>query len=93
MKYDEENVIYLGDDKPIVLKPTQNKGRSRGASESSYKDKNIKQQKSNNTEQLKQQQSQTKRGQKSKLKKIKEKYKDQDDEERQLRMEILQVMQ
>ncbi|KAB0803533.1 hypothetical protein PPYR_00503 [Photinus pyralis] len=31
-----------------------------------------------------------KRGQKSKLKKIKEKYKDQDDEERKLRMEILQ---
>ncbi|KAL3287095.1 hypothetical protein HHI36_001579 [Cryptolaemus montrouzieri] len=33
---------------------------------------------------------QMKRGQKSKLKKIKEKYKDQDEEERQLRMEILQ---
>lgn len=32
-----------------------------------------------------------KRGQKSKLKKIKEKYKDQDDEERELRMKILQV--
>lgn len=31
-----------------------------------------------------------KRGQKSKLKKIKEKYKDQDDEERKLRMDILQ---
>lgn len=35
---------------------------------------------------------QMKRGQRSKLKKIKEKYKDQDDEERQLRMEILQVI-
>lgn len=35
--------------------------------------------------------SQVKRGQKGKLKKIKEKYKDQDDEERQLRMEILAV--
>lgn len=34
---------------------------------------------------------QFKRGQKSKLKKMKEKYKDQDEEERQLRMEILQV--
>jgi len=33
---------------------------------------------------------QLKRGQKSKLKKIKEKYKDQDDDERQLRMKILQ---
>ena len=32
-----------------------------------------------------------KRGQKGKMKKIKEKYKDQDDEERQLRMQLLQV--
>lgn len=37
-------------------------------------------------------QQQSKRGQKSKLKKIKEKYKDQDEEERKLRMEILQVL-
>lgn len=36
-------------------------------------------------------QQQAKRGQKSKLKKIKEKYKYQDEEERNLRMEILQV--
>lgn len=35
--------------------------------------------------------NQIKRGQKSKLKKIKEKYKYQDEEERKLRMEILQV--
>jgi len=33
----------------------------------------------------------SKRGQKGKMKKIKEKYKDQDDDERQLRMELLQV--
>ncbi len=32
-----------------------------------------------------------KRGQKSKIKRIKDKYKDQDDEERQLRMQLLQV--
>lgn len=35
-------------------------------------------------------QQQPKRGQKSKLKKIKEKYKDQDEAERKLRMDILQ---
>lgn len=35
---------------------------------------------------------QVKRGQKSKIKKIKEKYKDQDEDERQLRMSILQVI-
>lgn len=32
-----------------------------------------------------------KRGQKGKLKKVREKYRDQDDEERNLRMQILQV--
>ncbi|XP_023241900.1 nuclear export mediator factor NEMF-like [Centruroides sculpturatus] len=49
--------------------------------------KNQKEKKLNNQEQNPQ--NQQKRGQKSKLKKIKEKYKDQDEEERQLRMEIL----
>lgn len=86
---DEENVIYLGDNKPIVLKPSQNKPRSRGSSESSNKGKSDKQQK-DNSESTNKQQPQSKRGQKSKLKKIKEKYKDQDEEERKLRMEILQ---
>ncbi|KAL1514040.1 hypothetical protein ABEB36_003364 [Hypothenemus hampei] len=85
----EENVIYLGDDKPVILKPQkQNKGRSRGASESSYKEHNK--HKNNVNEESMRQQSQIKRGQKSKLKKIKEKYRDQDDEERQIRMDILQ---
>lgn len=36
-------------------------------------------------------QATTKRGQKGKIKKIKEKYKDQDEDERQLKMELLQV--
>ena len=35
--------------------------------------------------------SKVKRGQKGKMKKMKEKYGDQDEEERQLRMELLQV--
>lgn len=39
----------------------------------------------------KNQQPAAKRGQKGKLKKIKEKYKDQDEDERQLKMELLQV--
>ncbi|CAH0550689.1 unnamed protein product [Brassicogethes aeneus] len=86
---DQENIIYLGDDKPIVLKPTlraQN-SRSRGVSESSLKQFKP-QEKLTKEDNTKQQQS--KRGQKSKLKKIKEKYKDQDEEERKLRMDILQ---
>ena len=37
------------------------------------------------------QQPSSKRGQKGKIKKIKEKYKDQDDDEKKLRMELLQV--
>ncbi|XP_018579710.1 nuclear export mediator factor NEMF homolog [Anoplophora glabripennis] len=80
-----EDVIYLGDEKPVILKPNQ-KNRSRGNSESKVKQqKNINKESKEDTKQ-----QQSKRGQKSKLKKIKEKYKDQDDEERKLRMEILQ---
>lgn len=42
---EEENVIYLGDNKPVVLKPTQNRGSNRGPSESSDRDRNSKSQK------------------------------------------------
>ncbi|CAH1102827.1 unnamed protein product [Psylliodes chrysocephalus] len=84
----EENVIYLGDGKPIVIKPSQNNTRSRGCSESSYKKQRSMEEKVEMKNELKQQPA--KRGQKGKLKKIKEKYKDQDEEERKLRMEILQ---
>lgn len=45
--------------------------------------------KNSNDTNSQQQQQQPKRGQKSKIKKIKEKYADQDEEERQLRMDIL----
>ncbi|XP_001813943.2 ribosome quality control complex subunit NEMF homolog [Tribolium castaneum] len=81
---ENETVVYLGDNKPVVVKPNQ---RSRNTSESKTKQpkndaKNERKEETNN--------KQTKRGQKSKLKKIKEKYKDQDEEERKLRMEILQ---
>lgn len=81
---DSDKVIYLGDDKPITIKPTM---RSRGPSES--KNKSKKEPKPQKIEEPSQQ-SNVKRGQKGKLKKIKEKYRDQDDEERQLRMQILQ---
>ncbi|XP_057671845.1 ribosome quality control complex subunit NEMF homolog [Diorhabda carinulata] len=79
-----ENVIYLGDDKPIFINQGL-KTRSRGDSESQNKPKNerVDSKKENNKT--------FKRGQKGKLKKIKEKYKDQDEEERRLRMEILQA--
>ncbi|KAJ8940304.1 hypothetical protein NQ314_010751 [Rhamnusium bicolor] len=81
----EEHVIYLGDDKPVILKPIQTNSRSIGNIESKNK-----QQKNFHKEIKEDMKQQSKRGQKSKLKKIKEKYKDQDEEERKLRMEILQ---
>lgn len=82
-----EQVVYLGDDNPVTVKPSV--PRSRGPSESKIKTKNsakqqqTKKQDEPNTKQVK-------RGQKGKLKKMKEKYKDQDEEERKLRMDILQ---
>nr|XP_023014500.1 nuclear export mediator factor NEMF homolog [Leptinotarsa decemlineata] len=81
----KDNVIYLGDDKPIILKPNLNQ-RKRADSETKFKS-----QKNDKTVDFKDaKQHQSKRGQKSKLKKIKEKYGDQDEEERKMRMEILQ---
>ncbi|KAG5894542.1 hypothetical protein JTB14_026830 [Gonioctena quinquepunctata] len=82
----KDNIIFLGDDKPIILKPYQNQ-RKRGDSESKIKNQ-MNQKTVDFKDDTKQQHS--KRGQKSKLKKIKEKYGDQDEEERKLRMEILQ---
>lgn len=77
-----ENVVYLGDDKPVVINPIQrNRNNSERSRPKSVSIAPIEEQ--NKT------QTQTKRGQKSKLKKIKEKYKDQDEEERKLRMDIL----
>ncbi|KAJ8971848.1 hypothetical protein NQ317_005836 [Molorchus minor] len=80
----DENIIYLGDGKPVILKTQKQNSRNRG-----NEWKNTPQ----NTQKeaaIDAKQQQSKRGQKSKLKKIKEKYKDQDEEERKLRMEILQ---
>lgn len=81
---DSETVVYLGDDIPVTLKSTS---RSRGPSESKTKTKNDQKPEFKTEETFKNQQ--VKRGQKGKLKKIKEKYKDQDEEERKLRMDIL----
>lgn len=83
----DENVVFLGDDKPVIIKNVQ---RNRGDSLSSNKSKKVTIEENDNTNKSKSQLPAVKRGQKSKLKKIKEKYKDQDDEERQLRMGILQ---
>ena len=75
------------DDEPIIVKSQQPRIKKQmiaKARQSANKKENAKisQQNDNKSKQLK-------RGQKSKLKKIKEKYKDQDEEERQLKMSIL----
>ncbi|ELU02895.1 hypothetical protein CAPTEDRAFT_151175 [Capitella teleta] len=115
---DEDDVVYLGDDRPLSLKP-EDKPESKGGARLSAKQrrqmKKARQQgEQGEDEELKptpkiekpppsavaekeetkpQQVAPLKRGQKNKLKKIREKYADQDEEERQLRMEILQGSQ
>ncbi|XP_046401897.1 nuclear export mediator factor NEMF homolog [Ischnura elegans] len=98
----DEDVVYLGDDKPVKLKPSENKkkpkkdgGEKNAAPEGKQKkQKNSKKEKDvdrgSDSDTETKVENQVKRGQRGKLKKIKEKYKYQDEEERKLRMEILQ---
>jgi hypothetical protein len=90
----EQEVVFLGDDKPVRLKPSlpashQKRTSSNKSRNNSVQEGDDKEQKEQQTQQ---QQQHLKRGQKGKLKKIKEKYKYQDEEERKLRMEVLQVL-
>ncbi|XP_044747380.1 nuclear export mediator factor NEMF homolog [Coccinella septempunctata] len=73
---------FLANLNPLTSKKNQGNNKQ--------KPKQNKELNSKNNEESNVNKQQMKRGQKSKLKKIKEKYKDQDEEERQLRMEILQ---
>lgn len=95
-----ENVIFLGDDRPYVIQPGQRPAKKNKQKQQQREEKAAKQNNNNNkggdsNKQSKQSSEGTKpgdglkRGQRGKLKKIKEKYGDQDEEERQLRMEIL----
>lgn len=83
---ESEKVVFLGDDNPVTINTNQ---RARTKSENSIKQAKPKvlAQKDENVKE----QQRLKRGQKSKLKKIKEKYKDQDEEEKKIRMEFIQV--
>lgn len=82
------DVIYLGDDKPVIINAVN-----------MQKSSEIKQKlplKKDNKEKIeiepkKNDQVVLKRGQKGRLKKMKEKYKDQDEEDRRLSMQVLQV--
>lgn len=82
------DIIYLGDDKPVIINAVNMQESSE-----------IKQKlplKKDNKEKIeiepkKNDQVVLKRGQKGRLKKMKEKYKDQDEEDRRLSMQVLQV--
>ncbi|KAG8041494.1 hypothetical protein G9C98_002787 [Cotesia typhae] len=76
----EEEIVYLGDDKPVVVKHSQkSKPKAPETPKEDAKDPAKVESKDS---------GKPKRGQKSKLKKIKEKYKDQDEEDRRIIMEM-----
>ncbi|OXU30326.1 hypothetical protein TSAR_014923 [Trichomalopsis sarcophagae] len=87
LQKDMDEVVYLGDDKPVPLKSAQNKDTSKNIGN---KMPSKKEQPNDSDAQPKQNQTGLKRGQRGKLKKIKEKYKDQDEEDRKLLMTVLQ---
>lgn len=90
----KENVVYLGDDKPVIIntstmeKHTKVKQKIHPKEPAEKIEKNDK----NESDNKKGEQPALKRGQKGKLKKMKEKYKDQDEEDRRLSMLVLQVL-
>lgn len=91
---DKEKVIFLGDDKPYIIQPLpprlkQLKGKQLAARIASLKQEQEQKEIVEEKEDDSNKKPQAKRGQKAKLKKIKEKYKDQDEDERMLRMDIL----
>lgn len=85
----EDNVVYLGDDKPVVIHTSAKQRHEKGKQKAPMiaKDDSKSESDSKGAEQ-----PALKRGQKGKLKKIKEKYKDQDEEDRRLSMLLLQVL-
>ncbi|EFN86238.1 nuclear export mediator factor NEMF homolog isoform X1 [Harpegnathos saltator] len=88
----EENVVYLGDDKPVIVNLPIKEKRAKTKQKVQPKEPKEKIEKSDKTEidNKKIEQPVLKRGQKGKLKKMKEKYKDQDEEDRRLSMLVLQ---
>ncbi|XP_063231273.1 ribosome quality control complex subunit NEMF homolog [Bacillus rossius redtenbacheri] len=88
-----EHVVYLGDDKPVILKPSANLKQKKPANKAhgSHKNTHTEEEQTKQANKDDSKSSNLKRGQKSKLKKIKEKYKDQDEDERKLIMDILQA--
>jgi hypothetical protein len=86
---EEESYTIIGD--VLTINKTQRDGKVKEEPIKSNQSKKITESNIQETEGEKNQQPTSKRGQKGKMKKIKEKYKDQDEDERQLKMELLQV--
>lgn len=84
---DDLDVIYLGDDKPIIINAA-NKQKNTEVKQKPLPKKENKEK--TEIESKKNDQVVLKRGQKGRLKKMKEKYKDQDEEDRRLSMQVLQ---
>lgn len=85
-----EEVVYLGDDRPITLKPSEISSK-KGKPQPKENTKGAKE-KPDNKETKQNEPNVLKRGQKGRLKKMKEKYKDQDEEDRKILMEVLKVL-
>lgn len=90
-KSTEESVVYLGDDKPIVINTAKEKSEKVKQKTHSKESKEKAEKSDKNEADNKKEQPVLKRGQKGKLKKMKGKYKDQDEEDRRLSMLVLQV--
>jgi len=93
-KNTKENVIYLGDDKPVIINASTMEKHAKIKQRTHPKEPTERIEKSdkNENDNKKGEQPALKRGQKGKLKKMKEKYKDQDEEDRRLSMLVLQVL-
>jgi len=92
-KNTKENVVYLGDDKPVIINASTIKKHAKIKQRTHPKESTERIEKNDKNENDKKgEQPALKRGQKGKLKKMKEKYKDQDDEDRRLSMLVLQVL-
>ena len=87
---EEESYTIIGDVQTINKNLRDGKVKEESA-KSNQSLKKVTEPTNQEIEAEKYQQSTSKRGQKGKMKKIKEKYKDQDEDERQLKMDLLQV--
>ncbi|XP_058465012.1 ribosome quality control complex subunit NEMF homolog [Malaya genurostris] len=89
---DSESVIFLGDSKPYIITPAPPRKKQIQKSKQKAKDKErarVEAATRCSQKDESQKQGQLKRGQKNKIRKMKEKYKDQDEEDRKLMMNIL----